>query len=69
MRLATRAFFLLAKLFGRISNQFHCCAAATQSMADIKEGFRTAWQHFNVADWQIASGLDPWQEDLVNRFV
>jgi SAM-dependent methyltransferase len=69
LRLSTRVFLLLAKAFGRVSNQFHCCAAATLSIDEIKEGIRSEWQHFKLSESEIAEGLDPWEEDLVGPFV
>ena len=69
MRLATRVFLLLARASGRVSNQFHYCAAATLSIDDIKEGIRSEWQHFKLSESEIAEGLDPWEEDLIGPFV
>ncbi len=69
MRLVTRVFLLLARVSGRVSNQFHYCAAATLSIDDIREGVRSQWQQYNLDEDEIAEGLLFWEEDLVDRFV
>jgi SAM-dependent methyltransferase len=69
MRLATRVFFLLGRVFGGVSNQFHYCAAATLSVEDMKDGVRSEWEGFNLTEDEIGEGLLPWEEDLVDRFV
>ena len=59
MRLATRVFILLARVFGGVSNQFHYCAAATLSIEEIKDGIRSEWQRFKLSEQEIEEGLFP----------
>lgn len=69
LRFATRAFVLGARLAGGLSRLCHYFAASTLRLADIKEGVQQSWQGFNIREADIASGLMPWERDLVQRFV
>ncbi|MFI5179169.1 MAG: class I SAM-dependent methyltransferase [Vicinamibacterales bacterium] len=57
------------RLFARVGRVFNYLAAGTQRIGDLREGVERTWEDFNIRAADVASGLMPWEEDLVARFL
>ena len=69
MRIVTRLLFSSARVLGGASALLHYAGASTLRLMDLKEGIQESWQEFNRHEADITSGLMPWEEELVQRFV
>jgi SAM-dependent methyltransferase len=68
-RLVTRALFRIGRTASGVSSLFDYLAVSTLELADLRSAIRRCWQDFLPCDADIAAGLMPWEEDVVERFV
>lgn len=69
MRLLTRALLFWGRAFQLASTTLHSSAAATLTLAELRNNVVTRWQTFNDQPYDVDSGLIPWETDVADHLV
>lgn len=68
-RLAARLLFWMGRAADRTAKATHYLASGTLRLRDLQDGMRDAWQDHYRGGAEHTSGLMPWEQDLVDRYV
>ena len=69
MRPLTRTFFLGGRTLNLASTTMITAAAATLSLAELRQNILDRWQTFNDQPFDIDAGLTPWETDIADRLL
>jgi SAM-dependent methyltransferase len=64
-----RVLFALGRTADRAARVTHYLAGGMLRLRDLQDGVRVAWQDHYRLDLPNTTGLMPWEQDLVDRFV